>query len=593
MIRGATSLISDAKGTDGLNEALHLAQVEQTMRFLPLLVLFHGIASGAIHLIANESVDTVIRSIWPASCLVVAIGFVCIFLGWRLGPLRNRPTRTQGLLELLGLALGIVWAMPVAAYAVRGDSSPILPLIAISLAVMGVTSMSLLRTPIALVVFLCVMTAALARSAYTALPDYSSMSAAIIVLYGLVLLALTITSHAHFVRHTSSTHLLKQQHDFTAMLLNNLEEEGYDWLWETNAEGKLVYASPRLAEQLGVSAETLQTTSFRGLLSGRLLPKSWQDFEIAMQTQIDFRPIRLQFRHDSGDMAWLLMGKAITDELENFKGFRGVGRDVSAQNAAEKRTQEATRNADAAAAAKSRFLSVMSHELRTPVNAVIGFAELLSRETGSELSDKARREFTHSILEQARILQGLINDLLDATRLERGSVKLIEQDLGMAELAEIAIHACSEQAHVANVSIVANLAEGVDLWADSSRVKQALINVLSNAIKFSMEGGIVNIDMQKTKSGELVLEVRDAGVGIASGDIERLFEPFSQADDSLTRRYNGLGLGLVIARKIMRLHEGELSLSSVEGAGTTARFVFPPSRLRWHVSPHAADRKFA
>jgi PAS domain S-box-containing protein len=589
MIRGESPASLAAAKVAGGTAVLHTAQVDQTMRMMPLMLLFHGVAAASIHLIAGDTVDIVIRTIWPFLCTAVALSLALVYVLWTIGFLRENPARSHGFIEVVGLILGFVWAMPMAAYAMRGEDGPILPLIAVSLAVMGVAAMALLRAPIALVVFLSLMTAATARSAYLSLGEYSLMAAAIVTLYGFVLLALTLTSHTHFVRHTLSNAELRQQHDFTSLLLSNLEQESNDWIWETDESGKLVYASPRLAQQLGETEEDLLSGTLRGHLSGRLDPKSWQQLEVALLTREDFKPIRLHARQPTGERVWLVTGKALRDSIGIFQGFRGVGRDVTSQHLAEQKIAEALRAVETAAAAKSRFLSVMSHELRTPIHSIVGFAELLSKDRDVALSEKARREFTSSILDQSRILQALINDMLDATRLERGTIKLMEQDMDAAEVVELAINACRVQAEQAGIDIIATLSNGVNISVDAIRLKQAISNTLSNAIKFSEEKGIVHVEMQKTAAGGLNIEVRDAGVGISMQNIEKLFEPFAQADDSLTRRFNGLGLGLAIARKIMVLHEGELSLSSSQGAGTTATLSLPPTRVSWR-RPAEAER---
>ncbi len=569
---------------------LHLAQVEQTMRLIPLLMVFHGIAAAAIHAIAGEADNIVIQKIWPLLCALVALGFGGLYLSWYRGALRQRVSQVQGLIELLGLVLGFVWAMPAAAYAVLATTGPILPMIAISLTMMGVASIALLRAPIAIVVFLSLMTAALARSAWLALGDHSIMGAAVILIYGLILLSLTIISHRQFLRHATATLQLQQQRDFMTLLLTNLEQESHDWLWETDRVGRLVYASPRLAEHLGLSEDVLRQDSFRAHLASRVDAASWPTLERTFLEERDFKPIEVKARTVAGDRVWLLTGKALLNNFGVFTGFRGVGRDLTAQHRAESKTSEAVEAATTASAAKSRFLSVMSHELRTPIHSIVGFAELLTKDRDVALNDKARKEFSGSILDQALILQGLINDMLDATRLERGTIKLVEQDMDAAEIVELAINAMRVDAERAQVTVMATLADGVELAGDMARLKQAVTNIMSNAIKFSVENGIVHVEMRKNAGGGLAIEVRDAGVGVAQQEIERLFEPFSQADDSMTRRFNGLGLGLAIARQIMRLHDGNLTLVSAEGAGTTATLTLPAARVRWRKTQVAEER---
>jgi signal transduction histidine kinase len=119
------------------------------------------------------------------------------------------------------------------------------------------------------------------------------------------------------------------------------------------------------------------------------------------------------------------------------------------------------------------------------------------------------------------------------------------------------------------------------LRGDATRLKQVIINLLTNAIKFSPSGGIINIDMSRSPEGQFFLTIKDAGIGISKADMERIFEPFVQAESGMARRFAGVGLGLPIARRIARLHDGDVTLESTTGAGTTANFILPRQRVRW------------
>ena len=234
-----------------------------------------------------------------------------------------------------------------------------------------------------------------------------------------------------------------------------------------------------------------------------------------------------------------------------------------------------------ASAAKSQFLAVMSHELRTPINSIVGFSELLAQDRDGGLAPATRKEFATTIMESARHLQLLINDLLDATRMERGTLTLNEQPTDAAEIVEIAIKLSHDQAKTADVSIVARLVDDVTLTGDVTRLKQVIINLLVNAIKFSPPKGIINVEMLRTQGGGLDVAIKDAGIGIAPQDLDRVFDPFVQVESGLARRYGGVGLGLPIARRIARLHDGDVVLDSTPGAGTIARLVLPPKRVAW------------
>jgi len=237
--------------------------------------------------------------------------------------------------------------------------------------------------------------------------------------------------------------------------------------------------------------------------------------------------------------------------------------------------------AEAASAAKSQFMSVMSHELRTPLNSIIGYSQLLASSQADYLSDAARTEYFRTILESGGHLKTLIDDILDATRIERGTLALVEQEIDAAELVEVAVKLCRDAAERADVTILARVVDGIEITGDVTRLKQVLINLIANAAKFSKAGEFVNVELERTAGGGLAIAVHDNGIGIKPDDIERIFEPFVQVDDGMSRRFGGIGLGLSIARKIARLHGGDVTIESRAGSGTTASLLLPARRVTW------------
>ena len=247
----------------------------------------------------------------------------------------------------------------------------------------------------------------------------------------------------------------------------------------------------------------------------------------------------------------------------------------------QQQAQLALAAAETAKLAKSNFLSAMSHELRTPINAIVGFCEILTAPQSETLSVESRKNYLNTIVENAQQLQNMINDILDVSRFERGSFQLVEQNSDAAEIIEAAIKLCREQAERASISIVAHLIEDVTVRGDLVRLKQVVQNLLTNAIKFSPQDTVVNVNMQKGDNGGFRLLVRDVGIGISDEDAMRAFDSFVQMEEGATRSYAGIGLGLSIARRIARLHGGEVSLSGKMGAGTEALLVLPASRIVW------------
>jgi signal transduction histidine kinase len=278
---------------------------------------------------------------------------------------------------------------------------------------------------------------------------------------------------------------------------------------------------------------------------------------------------------------WQISARPLVNGDEVFSGYRGVGRDITVEWETDRRLIEAKEAAEAASAAKSQFLAVMSHELRTPLNSIVGFSEILSSRGEETLQTEVRLDYAKTILNSSKHLQTLISDILDATRIENGTISLIEQDIDAAELVEIAVKMCRDQAEKSDVTLVAKLTDGIEIRSDITRTKQVILNLLTNAIKFSLAGGVVTIELLRMRDGRLALVVRDGGIGIKSEDMGRVFEPFVQAEDGMSRRFSGIGLGLSIARKIARLHGGDVTLESQFGVGTTARFELPTSRVTW------------
>jgi signal transduction histidine kinase len=556
-------------------------QIAQTVRSIPLLVLFHASAGLCLNQLIAPVLPDMLLQLLQIAAIFVGIGFGVIFFGWRSGRWRNRPDMVIQALSGLSLALGLVWGVPAAFAAQFNDPAAAFPVLGLCLCMTGIGAVSLIRLPMGAIVFIAVVTAAMARSFYWVLPLNQMLAALVAAIYGLALGAIVLINQRDFLRRTAAEFENARQKQVIKLLLNDFERDASDWLWESNAHGLLTYCSPRFAEVVGRDMPEMLGSTMQELLAPHMAPVDWARLELSFVKPEGFSAIGFDITLIGQKMHWQMLAHGLQDEAGRFAGHRGVGRDMTEQREAQMRMERAMDASEKASAAKSQFLAIVSHELRTPINAIVGFSELLARDLDGSLTVASRREYSSTILDSAHHLQSLINDLLDATRIERGSVRLIEQDNDAAELAESAIKMCNDVAEKSEVQIVGRLTDYITLKGDLTRLKQVMVNLLANAVKFSPSGGIVNVEMQKGREGQFVLAIRDAGIGIPQSELESVFDPFKQVEGSFTRQYGGLGLGLSIARRLAQLHDGDVRLESAVGAGTTALFIIPAERVVW------------
>jgi signal transduction histidine kinase len=229
--------------------------------------------------------------------------------------------------------------------------------------------------------------------------------------------------------------------------------------------------------------------------------------------------------------------------------------------------------------AKSAFLANMSHELRTPLNAVIGFSQLVGRD--APISDEKRIEYARDIENGGQHLLGLISDVLDFSKAEAGGLEIDDEDLVLNDEVAFGLRLMQPQAERANVRLTAiGPVAAIQLRADRRRVRQIILNLLSNAIKFTSAGGKITVGLVACGDGSAELIVHDDGIGISTQNRERIFEPFFQVDDEISRKREGTGLGLPLTKRLIELHGGTLKLDTVLGVGTTVHVLFPPDRVR-------------
>ena len=253
--------------------------------------------------------------------------------------------------------------------------------------------------------------------------------------------------------------------------------------------------------------------------------------------------------------------------------------DITDRKKVEDTLREAKEAAERGNRAKATFLANISHELRTPLNAIIGFSELMKHEIFGPLEPASYRSYVDDIHESGMHLLELINDILDMSKAEAGMTDLVDSEVDMAAVIRSSMRMMARRAGANGVELVEHVPEALPhLYADERRLRQIVLNLVSNAVKFTEEGGAVTVTASHDADG-LHLTVTDTGIGMDADELERVMLPFVQADTRLSRKYEGTGLGLPLTKALVVAHGGTIALRSAPNEGTTVEVVFPPFRI--------------
>ncbi|MBB4798522.1 PAS domain S-box-containing protein [Brevundimonas bullata] len=355
-----------------------------------------------------------------------------------------------------------------------------------------------------------------------------------------------------------------------------LAENTGDVITRVKMDGSSKYISPAIQQLLGWTYEDMSGQSTDYVHPEDRL-QVLQAISAAVKTG---QPTRLEHRavHRQGHTVWVESAfKALTDEHGQVDDVVVVIRDMTQRKLLEDEVIEAKERAEKAAQAKSEFLANMSHELRTPLTSVIGFSGLLQ---ASEALPAEERVYVERIATASEALLGVINDILDYSKLEANAIEMDPEPFQVAALVDGAAAIVEGQCVAKGLSlkVVADAAMPEVLTGDAGRLRQVMLNFLSNAVKFTGKGGVtLRVGGRPEGDGRwrLRVAVTDTGIGIPAEKIEQLFERFTQADASTTRVYGGTGLGLAISRRLIEIMGGEIGVDSRPGEGATFWFETP------------------
>ena len=258
--------------------------------------------------------------------------------------------------------------------------------------------------------------------------------------------------------------------------------------------------------------------------------------------------------------------------------FCAVLRDITAFKRAERDFMDARRAAETASARKSDFLARISHEIRTPLSAIIGFAEIMHDERFGVLGNTRYRDYVQDILKSGAHVLDLVNDLLDLSKIEAGRADLTFVEVDVNTLLLETANTVQESANKARIILRTSLASHMpSIVADERSLTQIMLNILSNAIKFTPEGGQVIVSTTRSPDGEVIIRVKDTGVGMSETDIATALEPFRQV--TTTRRAGGTGLGLPLTKALIEANRASMAIRSARHSGTVVEITFPPTRV--------------
>ena len=360
-----------------------------------------------------------------------------------------------------------------------------------------------------------------------------------------------------------------------AAMYRFLADNAMDLITRHSADGRIRFASPAAQGMLKRAPDTLI-----GLAPAALVhPDDLRTMQSALVEASYFaRAATAEVRLKRGDGSYLwteMRCRPASSAKGEAADIVAVTRDISERKAQELALIDARDQAEEANRAKSRFLANMSHELRTPLNAILGFSEVMTHEMFGPVCSPRYLEYARLIHESGGHLLELINGILDMSKIEAGKFELTEEVFDLGDVVMQAVRFVKLQADRKGVSLRMRVSpDTASIFADKRAVKQVLVNLLTNGVKFTPRGGEVRVVTARAQEG-IVLAISDTGVGIGPEDLKRLGRPFEQVEGEHVRSQEGTGLGLALVKALAALHGGEVTIGSTLGEGTTVAVVLP------------------
>jgi len=360
--------------------------------------------------------------------------------------------------------------------------------------------------------------------------------------------------------------------------LKDFAEAAADWFWEQDADLRFTNVT-----EDNVAVTGMQQADHYGKTrrETNLLDVSEEDMTaheeqlLAREPFSDFRFSRV--KPDGNRVYISVSGKPVFDADGEFTGYRGAGRDITEVVEAERIIAEERDRAEAASRTKSDFLAQMSHDFRTPLNAILGFSQIVVRQTYGPIGDERYLEYANHIFRSGNLLLEFVDDLLDVSKIESGEFELAIETVRVAEVVNEMKKMFAEQFTEFGLDFKADITpEAQTVRADRAALLRMLFNILSNAVKFTPAGGSISLSTDGAE-GATTVSVKDSGMGFNEDELETVLAPFGRASNARELGIDGTGLGLSIVDSMMQAHGGQLKVESGQGKGVKASLVFPAS----------------
>ena len=396
----------------------------------------------------------------------------------------------------------------------------------------------------------------------------------------------------------------KQDTDNSGKQLKHLIESTNVCPWSADLQqNSFTYIGPQIAIMTGIDAASWTSKGFllEHIISNdrTLLLQAFKNLKNGGFITLEYR-----IHNRDGKILWIRNSFCQTEYQDNINQsnnkkkpvppqekktyIQGFMTDITEQKNVEEALHYARYAAEKASKTKSNFLASMSHELRTPLNSIIGFAEIMKSEAFGPIGQPQYKEYCDNIHASGKHLLDLINDILDFSKIEAGKFDVVKDACDLRDIFKSCEILLRERAVRSELALqILMPPKPLMLMADSKRLKQVMINLLTNSIKFTKSGGSVALEYAITPDKQLILSVKDTGIGIKPEDIDTIFEKFSQADSDKNRDQEGTGLGLSISKSLVEMHSGYFKLHSIYGQGTTIQIIFPSDIFYQSAEKHS------